>query len=337
MPFAINRVNEVYFNACILEALLRGIHFAIFTIALAAICTSPKRTGPSRWTLCLVVIALFLLATADLGALWAYVRRAFIAHGETSEAIAAALNEYPNWFLAMKSYSDASAVLADSVLIWRTWVIWGKSWKVTVIPVICTMLTIAFCVITTYQSITTKTFGLLHVDFVTGLYSATLVTTVFCTGAIIYRAVKVGGLRSYRSIIEILVEASVLYCFATIFALVAYIHNSTVYEYAFTFWIPMTGIAPTLVIARVAAGHARPDETWTVNHASTVSNVSFSVRVPPLNRPSCEASAHELTVSGSYAGGALDTRTFFYSPEASTFSTKPETLGKELCKSDQAV
>ncbi|KAG5641085.1 hypothetical protein DXG03_006052 [Asterophora parasitica] len=137
--------------------------------------------------------------------------------------------------------------------------------------------------------VTSTTFGDVRVDYATALYSTSLVTTLYCTTVIVYRVVQVGsrstigpGLRSYQGILEILIESSALYFFATLFALVAYTQSGPVSQFASAFWTSVTvsliryyfgsvlcrlltlcwGIAPTLVVARVAAGDARPNQTW---------------------------------------------------------------------------
>ncbi len=64
-----------------------------------------------------LVIAMFIMSTVHNATLWAYVRRAFIAHGDTSETVAAALDEYPSWFTGTTAISDLNAVLADGILV----------------------------------------------------------------------------------------------------------------------------------------------------------------------------------------------------------------------------
>ncbi|KAG6887463.1 hypothetical protein C0995_015063 [Termitomyces sp. Mi166 len=241
-------IDESYFNAVIVHGLMRG--------------AGPKRETQPRVGMTIVITILFILATADFGSYWAYVRSAFIAHGATAESIADALNSYPTWFTAMLSYSDANAILADAVIIWRTWVIWGRNWRIIVLPIITTLLTIAFSIIAIYQVVTNTTFGVLTVDYATALYLTTLFTTIFCTGAVVYRVVAIGGFGSYSSILEILIESAMLYCIATIYALIANIVSGPASEYAGAFWGSCVGIAPTLVVARVAAGQAAPKSKW---------------------------------------------------------------------------
>ncbi|KAG6844839.1 hypothetical protein H0H87_003270 [Tephrocybe sp. NHM501043] len=240
--FEVKEINEAYFNACNFESLMRGIHFAVFLMALSKIYTGPERSARSRRVMTILVVLFFVMSTIHHATFWAYVRRAFIAHGETAESIADALNEYPVWFTGTTSVSDANAVLADGVI-----------------------------------TVTSTSFGAVGVDYATALYSTSLATTLYCTAAIVYRVIQVGRqsrvgyrLRSYRGVIEILVESSMLYFIATLFALVAYVTSGPASEYASAFWTAVTvrtnltlsGIAPTLVVARVAAGEARPNKTW---------------------------------------------------------------------------
>ncbi|KAL0062644.1 hypothetical protein AAF712_010481 [Marasmius tenuissimus] len=297
----VKEIREAYFNACNFESLMRGVHIAVVVSALSKICAfdlvlSPvslsslafnvvavdagKKSGPRRHITAFLIIFLFVLSTIHNAAFWAYVRRAFIAHGETAQSTASALNDYPTWFTGITSVSDANAVLADCIIIWRTWVVWGQSWRVIVLPIISTMLMTAFSIIAIYQTVTSTTFGAVGVDYATALYASTLATTIFCTVAIVYKVVKIGGsanLRTYRGVVEVLVESSVLYCIATLFALIAYVKSGPASEFASAFWTSVTGIAPTLLVARVASGEARPGGAWnrTTKQNTHIGQISF--------------------------------------------------------------
>ncbi|KAF9467056.1 hypothetical protein BDZ94DRAFT_1249521 [Collybia nuda] len=296
-------INEAYFNACNFEQLMRGIHFTVLCTAISNIYTGPRRKSSSKHAMTALILALFVMSTMHSANYWAYVRRAFITHGQTSLSTADALGEYPNWYLAIASVSDANAILADCVIIWRCWVVWGRSLRIIVVPVICTLLTTAFSVIAIYSTFVSTTFGTLGVDYATALYSTSLVTTVFCTSAIVYRVIQIGTqarhrlavLRSYHSIIEILVESSMLYCIATLFALVAYMHSGPASEFASAFWTSITGIAPTLIVSRVASGEARTDDDW--NESGTSGGFSF----PRFNKSETYQPSYQLWSSQSPA------------------------------------
>ncbi|KAK0201229.1 hypothetical protein DFS33DRAFT_1447422 [Desarmillaria ectypa] len=65
------------------------------------------------------------------------------------------------------------------------------------------------------------------------------------------RGIK-AGLRTYRGVVEVIVESAALYSIA----LIIYI------SYADIITASIKGIASTLLVGRVAAGHARPNDTW---------------------------------------------------------------------------
>ncbi|PBK93534.1 hypothetical protein ARMGADRAFT_884532, partial [Armillaria gallica] len=104
------------------------------------------------------------------------------------------------------------------------------------------------------------------------LYSSfVLVTTWWCTVLIIYRIVTVaragkeigGGLRAYRHIIEILVESSALYSvFLVLYVIIHTRGTPGMISYFDVLAGIARGIAPTLLVGRVAAGHSRPDDSW---------------------------------------------------------------------------
>jgi len=336
MSFAVKEINQAYFNACNFESLMRGIHVAVFISALSKIFTGPKRSAQSRQTMTILITLFFVMSTIHHATYWAYVRRAFIAHGETAQSTADALNEYPVWFTGTTSVSDANAVLADCVIIWRCWIVWGRSWKVTILPIICTMLTTAFSIIAIYQTVTGTSFGAVGVDYATALYSTSLATTLYCTGVIVYRIVQIGnrsragpGLSSYRGVIEILVESSALYCVATLFALIAYMHSGPASEFASAFWTSITGIAPTLIVSRVAAGDARPDQTWN-SQGPALSFLRFNKTFDGTTTNELGSmSTHTHPKSGT-------TRTFTDDIETSALPGQPDISDEELHKAEKS-
>ncbi|EEB86776.1 hypothetical protein MPER_16140 [Moniliophthora perniciosa FA553] len=103
----VREINEAYFNACNFESLMRGIHIAVLISALSTIYT--RRRQRSRHAMAFLIILLFVLSTIHCATFWAYVRRAFIAHGQTAQSTADALNEYPVWFTGTTGVSDANA------------------------------------------------------------------------------------------------------------------------------------------------------------------------------------------------------------------------------------
>ncbi|KIY68385.1 hypothetical protein CYLTODRAFT_395535 [Cylindrobasidium torrendii FP15055 ss-10] len=332
MPEDSRQIREAYFNACNFESLMRGIHFAVAWSALTALYTS-RAKSERRHVLAFLVLALFIMSTVHMATFWAYVHNAFIIHGDTEDSIAEALDSYPAWFTGTTSISDLNAILADGILIWRTWVIWGYHWFIIVIPVATTILTLVFSIIATYRTVSNTSFGSLGVDYATALYSTSLITTILCTGLIVWRIISITrfskSLKSYSSIMEILVESCMLYFVATLFALIAYIYSGPASEYASAFWTSMTGIAPTLIILRVASGKARPNDSWRDATPSGISTHSRSSKMPRFmhqHSASDDSRGHDLEDLESFRTTVDPTPTA--SVEATSFASTHRTPHK---------
>ncbi|KAK0446965.1 uncharacterized protein EV420DRAFT_1751221, partial [Desarmillaria tabescens] len=110
--------------------------------------------------------------------------------------------------------------------------------------------------------------------------SLILATLLWCTILIVYRILKVGGIaagmRVYRRVIEILVESTSLYSAIIVALLVFEVHYGPAMAYISDLAVVMRGIVPTILVGCVAAGHARPDDSW--NEPTTVSSLRFKSR-----------------------------------------------------------
>ncbi len=131
-----------------------------------------------------------------------------------------------------------------------------------------------------------------NTDWQTMYLSLTLATTLMCTLLIVYRILSVGGikagLRTYRGVVEVIVESAALYSTILIIYISLNARNElcSVYADAITCSIKVgyrllrlgkanepdtQGIAPTLLVGRVAAGHARPNDSWKESRLSWTS------------------------------------------------------------------
>lgn len=70
-----------------------------------------------------------------------------------------------------------------------------------------------------------------------------------------------GRLKTYRHVIEVFVESSALYLLCLIVYVAVFCYNTPASFYIDVVAGVAKGIAPTLLVGRVAAGHARPDDS----------------------------------------------------------------------------
>ncbi|PBK91832.1 hypothetical protein ARMGADRAFT_188908 [Armillaria gallica] len=218
---------------------------------------------------CMITI-LYTLCTIQVAVSWIELRNAFVYGTSVQSRYDLIVAPLPLEITSAVA-SALNIIVADCTIIWRCWIVWGQNRKVVVLPIIFVLSGI-FCGIRLVVHQYTVSSG---DDVVTRWAVATIATTlgtnVLCTTLIITRIISVArrqrgmlgiGLRTYRGVLEILVESAALYSTSYLLLMILYPLSGNGYMFAQMLVYPITGIAPTLIIARVASGQARPEESW---------------------------------------------------------------------------
>ncbi|SJK98327.1 uncharacterized protein ARMOST_01592 [Armillaria ostoyae] len=269
-------------NSSILYALLHGIYTGIVAVTLWNFFTHKSRPIASgRQFVVTAMVLLFIATTISVGFQWSYIISAFIDNSQSFWSRFSVLEDPQHGMLLGMDITGAiSTILADSTMIWRCWIVWGRRWPVVLPPILMLFSGIVFKVMHIYQGYANDS------DYVLGfvLYmSFILATTIWCTTLIIYRILTVGrasngfggGVGVYRHVIEVLVESSVLYSLVLVLDMAFEVREEWAEIYVDVMAGIVRGIAPTLLVGRVAAGHARSDESW---QGSVMSSLHFGTR-----------------------------------------------------------
>ncbi|KAF8899674.1 hypothetical protein CPB85DRAFT_1439900 [Mucidula mucida] len=278
-------------HSTILFAFCHAIHTCIYFLALHYIASS---TLPKRKRSVFAGIITFMWGTNNimLGLNWSWLNSLFIVHGESVES------EFEYQFFGDLPGAELASVLralevllTDSILVWRCWILYGHNRMVWAALGLCFTFEIVSSAII-----------LSDVDPATRL----------CTLLILFRIIRVSGVRaslkSYRGLIEILVESVFMYAlvYSTLLSVYAYEFYSpyvsvmAVYSYPQVISWSVTGIAPTLIIARVVAGKSRPNDTWTrpsLPHMRSDMQ-SFAESLQFADGPNQTATGHTTTIIG---------------------------------------
>ncbi|KAK0433242.1 hypothetical protein EV421DRAFT_1741691 [Armillaria borealis] len=250
-----SQVKEIFaaldaeFNTTILQAFLhasrnnsqdyRRPHFLVFTILL-----------------------LYIVSIVSFYCEWAELILSIITDGKS---LWTESNSSPSasTLLTLGISAILSTVLADATLIWRCWIVWGRS---------CTNVNLASRGIITFYSVSgpilpPRALFLENMVSWSVLYSSLILATLlWCTILIIYRIWRVGAtagrMHVYQRVIEMLVESASLYSAVLVVLLAFEVRNEVAGQYIQGLAIAMRGIMPTILVGRVAAGHARPDDSW---------------------------------------------------------------------------
>ncbi|PBK90569.1 hypothetical protein ARMGADRAFT_1166899 [Armillaria gallica] len=270
------------FNRVMLHASLHGIYTGVMAVTLWASIASKRKTQNNRHLLVLILL-LYLLATVGLYYDWTIVCSIFIKNDKTFWT---AYEFSPGAPITLTGGIDAilSTLLADATLIWRCWIVWGRSWRVVLVPIVCsTLAIISRGIVTFYEAFRPENMSprALYIENVVNwavLYSSLILATfLWCTILIVYRILRLGGvvagMRVYHRVIELLVESASLYSAVIVVLLVFEVRDEVAGAYIEEFAIAIRGIAPTVLVGRVAAGHARPDDSW--SESITTSSLRF--------------------------------------------------------------
>ncbi|KAF8988628.1 hypothetical protein BDZ89DRAFT_244633 [Hymenopellis radicata] len=214
-----------------------------------------------------------------LGLDWKGVDLYFIAHGTSLET---EFNFYLTGDLPKSIAGDLlralSVLLADLILVWRCWVLYGGNLKVIALPALCVITeTVSACIAIVSYVEDIHFISASRVNWTLVYYSMTVATNSLCTVLILFRIVRVSGLgaslKTYRGIIEILVESAAMYAIIYIALLIAYAYQFytgtgvavfTAEAYPQIISFSITGIVPTLII-----GADSSPVSWLVNRVPT--------------------------------------------------------------------
>ncbi|PBK79901.1 hypothetical protein ARMGADRAFT_1092677 [Armillaria gallica] len=285
-------------NSAILYMLLHGIYTGILAVTLWNIFTN--KCWPIRRTMVFVIILLHVLITVNVANTWSYICSGFIENGKSFWTVNMKLNSAGQAVsLETGITASISTILADLYMIWCCWTVWGRRWLVVLLPTLSLIsatgkvfnLVYSLRIYNSMFYLVSKIIDVYHIYFLKPadvfpmLYiSFVLATTLFCTLLIIYRILTVAGakrgaegrLRVFHRVIEVLVESSALYSICLILFLACTICDNRGEVYFDVIAAIAKGIAPTLLVGRVAAGHTRPDDDC---DESAISTLRFQ---PPL-------------------------------------------------------
>ncbi|KAK0433268.1 hypothetical protein EV421DRAFT_1910257 [Armillaria borealis] len=274
---------DTQFNEVLINALTHGIYTGVVIVTLWTIASRDNYQNSRRPRLFVfIILVLYILATCNFYCGWAQNVSYFSTAGEFFwEAYKSKRDQGTPILLTMGIDAILSTALADATLIWRCWIVWGRTWRIVLIPIACTTLAIISRAIITYYSsygpVENMSPRALYLENLVNwavLYSSLILATLlWCTIFIVHRILRVGGIaagmRVYHRLVEMLVESAFLYSSVIVVLLVFEVRNAVIGAYIEEFAIAMRGMIPTILVGRIAAGHARPDDSWSENTATS--------------------------------------------------------------------
>jgi len=300
-------------NPFVLGIWVNGLYTTLFFVTLWAIWKKSPRDRRS-WIWIALTVSMYACSTIYSGVLWGYNVTVIQDNGATP-AIVDVLNQNPAWYkgVGMTMFS-VNIFIADCLFIWRCWVVWEKRWVVVVLPILGTIagqvlniLGIIGSVELSLELAPTQV-PISFANLATPYFGISLATSLITTSLIalrifmIQREMRGVGMRaqgSYSKILEILIESAALYSINLLVFVILLSRLLIQLEYPEAMMSQISGIAPTLIICRVALGHSRPDSEWSRRNRDIVSNIDIEFASGPNEPVVSTMSKSSGTAAGS--------------------------------------
>ncbi|KAJ7459415.1 hypothetical protein B0H11DRAFT_2059513 [Mycena galericulata] len=273
-------LDKMFLIGIWIETLLYGINCVVFSTAVYVLLY--KRPSQSRpYFLIAVSCILFLLSTAHVGLVLRQLLEAFI-YGPPGTAILYFADQSSPLPVAKLVLYSCNVFVQDMVLIWRLWIVWGRNWKVIILPLILEFTHTAFGFIAEARGAIPgiPVFDKLLHNYALVNWSTDLVVNIGVTAGIAYKLWSVGNSvaslgnrrsNKYRGAVLTIIECGGLFTSATLATFSLYLSGQIATVMALDSVMQLATLAPLLIIVRVSLGvnHGSSNATSTYNNNTT--------------------------------------------------------------------
>ncbi|KAF8889042.1 hypothetical protein BD779DRAFT_1672005 [Infundibulicybe gibba] len=251
----------------VLQSCLYGVYLVLFAGCLyVSLGKQRGRRRPINKFLFTVTIVLFILITSHWIIQILRLLDAFIygVDGEPDKYYGYGANPKN---VAKTALYVAQTVVGDCTMIYRLYVVWGRNWKIIVIPSILTV------------GLTGAGAGVVYA-FSLIVFATTLTTNVIVTTLISYRVwsihrqVATTAQQRITPVIHVIMDSALIYTFFLVLTHAGYLAKNVYQFIALDMASPAIGIAFSLIIVRVGLGLGSEEKSshW----QGGVSDVNFS-------------------------------------------------------------
>ncbi|PPQ85710.1 hypothetical protein CVT25_002478 [Psilocybe cyanescens] len=274
-----------------LSTLLMGAYTIIYFGTLYAYTT---KKAAQRWGVVTTITILYLLCLAQLAIQWYALQWEFIVNGETRQDIYLSILENPEALVLASFVTSYSVIIvADGLLIWRCFHVWNRSLRVIAFPLFLfiaeTGMIFAAIIINGINGslILTQRAAMIMNNLLAAGFFVSFGTSLMATLLIAYRIWTVyqadgKSLRRFKNILDIIIQSAAINSIALLLTAITLvipdsgnIFNAPLFalgNYAKAFFVAISGLAPTIMVARIAFGE--PDNTY-VPTAPRISGLQF--------------------------------------------------------------
>ncbi|RDB26752.1 hypothetical protein Hypma_005370 [Hypsizygus marmoreus] len=242
---------EPYIAAVVFQTFLYGLYLVLFCGSLVVLGRRPRQ----RWVLLATTMIMFSIATADMGYTYYLLFGNLFKHGLTYGSLR------PIYIMYV-----TNSVIADSLLLYRCYLVWGSKRRAVVVPAVLLILATGCGYTFEGTSLSLSRFSWINLSLTVTL---NIILTSMTVGRICWILKNARGLlredmaRRYHNSVAVIVESGVIY---TVYASLDLVFRNnrtgnTILDAGLT---QIVGIMPTLIIVQIGlANPPQPHHTTT--------------------------------------------------------------------------
>ncbi|KAI0323990.1 hypothetical protein GY45DRAFT_1332033 [Cubamyces sp. BRFM 1775] len=255
-------LDKAYLTAIWLETLFYGMNFVLYWNCLAML-TIRRRTPNVNKVLVAISTIMFAFSTAHVSLGYQRLIEGFIVLRDQPGGPGAFFSDVSIPANVVKvGIHTVNSIIGDSVVVWRCWLVWGRDWRMCILPI---LLIIASAICGFAQTVYFARAQKLHSAFAKSLqiwngslFSLSLATNVVVTVLIAMRVWYMfrmsGGSKNFRywRVLVIIIESGMIYSIALVCEITLYFLGSNSFYIVYDPIAQLTAITPTLIIVLAA-------------------------------------------------------------------------------------
>ncbi|PPQ91386.1 hypothetical protein CVT25_004153 [Psilocybe cyanescens] len=290
------RIISANLNGSGLQIFLMAVYTVVYGTTMYLYLSKTSANSNRRIVLSAISV-LYLLVFLQTLAQWYSLYWIVVTNGKTQQSIFLATLEQPRWIEVLSDFGiNSSFIVADGLLIWRCYYVWGQSFWTIVVPSILLIAEFGLFVAVIaidglYSQLTSHADAVIFNKVRSSLVFisiGTTVSTTFLIGWRVHSVSRLNGLPSkkmFSHIMVLIVESAAAYSFALLFDAIVNVVptdclvNSPVLEarcYVPATLCTVTGMAPTVLVARIAL--TNPKHTVASSPITHISSLQFELQ-----------------------------------------------------------
>jgi len=261
-----------YLFAVLITSFCYGIAVTLFTKSVATMVRNRRSTGKLNLPLAIPSVLIFMFATVNVMGIWVHAYTTFVVNGNDPLAYLNLIRSPAKTII--QTGQVGAILLADALVVYRTFVVWNNNIYVIVIPCLTFVATftsgVSFVRLQHLTNVETSVFAKSVTEWTVAFLLCSFFTTVYSTGLIAYKLTSahmklrqhgVSGSGSInRHIMRIIVESAALYSLNHLLYVVLYEVKTQVESTPSFLEASLASITCSLIIVRAEAA-INPSQT----------------------------------------------------------------------------